>query len=845
MMPSGKMSIVEKFNAWKNKPFAAWIFIVIFLLGTIILTCAFLQSQFAMFHYKEWVIPNVEKIEQVKSAWKIRIPSWSRGALAEQYAVFKVDGKPVGTKSQHTSTVAEQGHGLYRISGGYLYFSLPLGKDPRAGKARYSLSAPSPVSQRTWMIGFSLFLAGALLMATSPLARKHGDMAVRHMAAVPDAYLILALFFLGVGIRAWDVAAKPEFSDGWFSIKGVPYSDAEGWDELAMNMADGLGFQGGFSAQRPLFPTMLGSLYFFMEPSLLSLKLLHCFLGGLTVAAVCGIGILGGSRLAGLVGAIGLAISENDLCFQQIFMTEITGTAFAVTSVLALCIALEKPSWWLVVISALLLGFSNLASGFGMLALPAYGSIVLITWWCRLGWRQAFSYTTLLVTVITLSWMPWLIRQHQVHGFWNLSASSANLLYATANPAYGKLTPEAASEWERANVPNREGPRYEFYMKRYREMIAKDPIAYAKKVYGGMASFFNYWRFEGPDRHGMVMLGLLAAIMIHLQRGRAWAVLFSGAIMLLIFYKLDGDDGLTLWLFGSLLTLLTCKKQHRPAWLLVTGTVFFVALLAGMTGGNLSRRIWTACGWTMPLLIMFGAQGFLMLSSKWLEKIEFRFRHQESAPSVHPTPAIISTTSSARYASMIILVTLLGHAALASAMATGWYLFRHGKSTAVMTLDADIRTKALEKARKQFDFLSNVTENDSRFWMSAAKVLYGCDLEKGEDAGHPAGDFEVRPYSRTMAILKLLDQPPGSLQSTGSIISCQLQINNQMLPKHAALLVIGIRKLVTNTSHESEIIEALGFVPIDTKTQPATVLWDQLSWLKATPETIEILKAKS
>lgn len=837
-MPSVKRTVLEKYQAWNDKPSSAWISIATFLLGAIILTGAFLQSQFALFHHKEWDIPNPEKIQQVKSAWKTRIPSWARGSLAEQYVVFKVDGKPVGTRDQHTTAVAEKGNGLYKISGGYLYFSLPLHKDPRVEKGRYTIAVPSPVSERTWVIGISLFLIGAVLTSANPRGAGYHRAILQRLATVPDAYLLLALFFIGAGVRAWDISAHPEFSDGWFSIKGVPYSDAEGWDELAMNLADGQGFQGGFSAQRPLFPAMLASLYVFTGPSLFALKALHCFLGGLAVAAVCGIGILGGSRLAGLVGGVGLALNENDSWFQQMFMTEIAGTAFTVTAVLALCLALEKPSVRIVVISGLLLGCANLASGFSMLALPAYGSIVLVTWGLRLGWRRAFSYTTLLATVVALSWMPWLIRQHRVHGFWNLSASSANLLYAAANPAYGRLTPEAASEWERAGVTDREGPRYNFYMKRYKEMVAQHPVDYAKKVCAGMRSFFNYWRFEGPDRHGVIMIGLLAAMMLHLSRNKAWSVLLSGSLLIFLCYKLDGDDGLTLWLAGSFLTLLTCQKQQRPAWLLVASTVVFAALLAGMTGGTLSRRIWTAGGWAMPLLIMFGADGFLQLSSAWLEKLEHRLR-RTGAPISGPS-AVTALSSNARLACMIIPVVLVVYTTLASMMATGCYLLSPATNAAIKPLDADTRDKALHAARQQFDFLSEIPSGDRRLEVSAVKVLYGCELENSEDAGHPARDFEVRPYHRTVGILRRLDHPEETP------VSGQFRIRNNALPKHENLLVIGVHESGINPDHKEEDgpLEVLGFIPIDSKTQPVTVHWDQVNWLKATPEALQILKRK-
>lgn len=242
----------------------------------------------------------------------------------------------------------------------------------------------------------------------------------------------------------------------------------------------------------------------------------------------------------------------------------------------------------------------------------------------------------------------------------------------------------------------------------------------------------------------------------------------------------------------------------------------------------------------MPLLIMFGAEGFLRLSSAWLEKIGHRVRRTGLPTSDQPSPVVTTISPSVRFASLVILVTLVAFATLASAMATGRYLFSPAKNTAIMPLDADTHAKALDAAQKQFDMLSTVPSGDPRLWVSAVKVLYGCELGNGEDAGHPAKDFEVRSYNRTVGILKLLDHPEETP------VSGQFRISEKALPKHESLLVIGIRKPVLNPSQEYQdgTMEILGFLPIDTGTIPVTVQWDKANWLKATPEALQILKGK-
>lgn len=809
------------------------------VLGAVAVSGAVVQTQFGVFGQREWPLPMASRIKTDGRAYKTRLPGWGHGALAERRAVLLRDGRPVGTRVNHARTVVERGGGAFKIQREHLYFSLPQDEDPRANIRSFSLSLPRPVNPVVWMAGGALLLLGGFGVGRNAhsqtlLATASGKLNATSAVALLSGVFLLALFT--TLSRLPDALA---YSDGCFSVKGVPYTDAAGWDELATNLASGRGFSGGFTAQRPLYPAMLALLYTVTGQSLLAAKVLNAFWLALAAAAACMLGMAGGSRIAGLAAALAVLIGEDCVSFSKLLLTETSGVAFGVAAVLALAAAIESPRWWRITLAALLLACANLASGFGLFALLGYGAVALFTWWLRQGPKKALVQSLMLAGIVALAWMPWLLRQHAVHGVWNLSTSSANLMYAAASPEHGKLSVEVGGAWQAAGVPNEDGARYKFYMAKYAEAVKAHPAAYARTILRGMETFADYWVFEGPDRFGVMLLGLIAVGVMTLRRERWWAALAACVVVTAVCCTLQGKTAEVMWPLAAVLTLLTCPRQQRPLWALVAVTAPFVAVLAGITGGNLGRRMWTACEWTMPLLVVMGGSGAMRVLAGWLERLSDRLlRNGEANRALLQDTRATGDWSAGFDLSRVSIIpglVLLAHAVLGSTVVTALHLFDGDASKPAIALTDDDRTKAHQLASARFDFLKGMAANDARLIMQTCTFgEYVCQLDAWEDEQHWARSFEVRPYSRTVAFAQLLQED--------RLVACQLRTKPQNLPRNVPLLIIGIQNHdpEAHLGHDTTMVEVLGFAPVE----DGTAAWSRVTWLPFTREAFDIVQGK-
>lgn len=806
-------------------------------LGVLLLLGAVLQSQFGLFDSQEWALPSASKIKTDGKAFKTKLPPWGVGGLAERYVTLLRDGEPIGMKVNHARTVVEHGGGAYKIQREQFYFSLPRDEDPRTNVSAFAVALPAPVKPVAWGIGAVLLLIGGFGVLRNAQARTMVTAAADRLQAVPGVVVVLTVLALGLVITVSRLPDAVAYSDGCFSVKGTPYSDATGWDELAMNLADGNGFKGGFSAQRPLYPTMLGLVYAVTGQSLLAAKVLNAFWLALAAAAVCALGCACGSRAAGVAGAIAVLIGEDYVSFSKLLLTETSGAVFGAASVLALVLAIKSPKWWLIILAALLLGCASLAGGFALFALVGYGAIALVTWWMRLGMKKAIGYSALLAGVVAFTWMPWLLRQKVVHGIMNLSANSAPNLYGTATQ-YGKWSSEVANAWRAEDVPDEEGPRYRFYMAKYSEAVKADPGAYARTVVRGMGTFAESWIFEGPDRTGVVVLGLIGAIVPLLRRRTAWSVLASGALIVGSVLLLEGMTALVLWPLAAALVLLTCPRSQRPYWAVLAITAPFVAVLAGMTGGNLGRRMWTACEWTMPLMLVMGGAGVVRLLSGWLEALADRWlKIRQSSPQPEDAPSV-SVVAGPQLVNLSLLLAglLLAHAMVASAVVTGLYLWKGkpaGAGTSPLAID---RAKVQELASAQFDFLKNAPAASGALWMEWCQVgEYVSPLDAWEDEQHWGRSFEVRPYPRAVVFARVT--------ANSSLMACQTVAPPQAIPRDVPLLLIGVLNVDKNAhlGHDVTMVELLGYVPV----KDSAPDWPRVTWLSPTPEAGAILRGQT
>ncbi len=817
--------------------------IICLVLGAAVLLGGVLQEQFGIFGRREWPLPPASKIRVDGKAFKTKLPAWARGATAETRVELLRNGKAVGQRVSHHKTVVEGGGGAFKIQRDQIYFSLPRNDDPRPGIRALALSLPRPVRPVLWVVGGAWVLLGGLMALRNPRAVKQLAAAGDRIASIPGGALIGGVFAAALVVTLARLPDAMTYSDGCFSVKGVPYTDATGWDELATNLSEGRGFTGGFSAQRPLYPVMLGLLYTMTGQSLLAAKILEAFWLALAVAAVCALGAACGSRIAGLAAALGVLVGEDEVYFSEVLLTETSGLVFGVAAVLALVVAIERPAAWRIALAALLLACANLASGFGLFALLGYGAVALVTWWMRQGMRRALWQSLLLAGVVALAWMPWLLRQHAVHGIWNLSTSSANLMYAAAAPEHGRLGVEAASEWRAAGVPDEEGARYKFYMRKYAEAVKAQPAAYARTVVRGAKAFADFWIFRGPGRFGVVLLGLIGAALALLFRQPKVSALAGAAAIIALLFELEGRNARIVWPVAASLTLLTCPRGQRPFWALVAVTAPLVALLAGMTGGNLGRRMWTACDWTMPLLLVMGGAGAMRVVAGAIDRLAARIAPRGLKPAAFD-PHLQGATGATDAAGMRMVATVIGgllltHAVLGSVVSTGLHLVRGSGSRPTIVLPPDANLQAHQRAVTQHEFLKAVPATDPRFWVEVCQFgEYVCHLNAWDDEHHWARSFEVRPYDRAVGFARL--------SGAGGSIACQMRVSPEEIPRDVPLMLVGIRNVdpAAHLGHDVTMIEVLGWVPLEVSTSTVEPQWQRARWLPSSSEALEIVQGR-
>lgn len=829
------------------------------VLGLVLLLTAVVQDQFGTLSHRIWPMPAAEKLKQDGFAWKTKLPEWARTSVAAHEVQLLKDGVPTGIRVPHAATIVEKGQGTYKIQRDYIYFSLAGNEDPGPYVRNLALLLPRPVSETWWVASILLLALGGVAAAMHPMARKMAAEAADKLHAVPALGVVGAVFAVALVTTLWRLPAALEYSEGCFSVKGVPYSDAAGWDELAINMAEGRGFEGGFAAQRPLYPAMVSLFYMLTGPSLLVAKALNAFWLALAAAVVCAIGVKAGSRLAGLAGAVEIVFGEDYISFSQLLLTETLGVLFGAAAVLALGIALAKPELWRVALAAILLACANLASGFGFFALIGYGLVAFVTWKIRHGFFSALGRSVFLAGMVAITWAPWLVRQHVVHGVNNLSTSSAPLMYATATEG-GRWNTEVAGEWQEKGVGTSHGERYRYYMEEYRKAVKEHPGRFVQAVWRGIITFYSWWEFHGPDHFGVVLLGLMGAAVLLFRQAEPWAAAVSAVLVLLGTLALHGLSAVWIWPLATVLVLYVSPAQRRPLWALVAVGIPFVALLTGMTGGSLGRRMWTCCEWSMPLMLVAGGAGAMNLLATALLRLARRQKHGPTyVPTVAPVVADKRNDKSKRRSTgypargvtsfaTFVGTLLVAHAGVASLAAGAYYLYNEKKPPAVLQVPQDVKQQFLDAARKEYPLLGEAKTGDSRLLISLCKFEkhgeYMCELGPQENQNHWARSFEIRPYARTVAFVRQLEHA-GTGRATLQLYGTSMEAY------HAGktVMLIGVRNIdpKAHLGHDVEMIEVLGFVPVSVTAQNQIEAPDlsKAKWLRLTPEAEKILDPAS
>ncbi len=413
------------------------------------------------------------------------------------------------------------------------------------------------------------------------------------------------LFLLSFLVRAHFLNAHPRFSS-FFSIFGVPFSDAAGWDALALEVSEGRGFSGWCSIYRPFYSLCLALIYTWTGHSVCAAQVFNTVLGVLTVPLIYLLGrqCLGAS--AGLVAALFYLfdplIQSDTLCL----MTEVPGLFFLVASLYCLVQGLATSRTLHFAIAGVLFSFSNLTRP---LTLPALLPLaVLIPFQLpgtSLRSRRALLPALVFLGASTLTLAPWLVRQRIVNGIWALSYNSAEAFYAATSPAFRAWTGREWLEAEKAGAHSLQ-QKYEYFNAEALRNIRRNPGFFAANVSGSLRQFLATYNPRRIDP-GTYLLAFLVALYFAPRlrdRARRWFVVGGLSMALAILIWVPSTMAYLICLVGLLGSAFS--PQRKLSLVLAACLLSSALASSAVAHGNSLNRLFPLASWLMDLYFYFG-----------------------------------------------------------------------------------------------------------------------------------------------------------------------------------------------------------------------------------------------
>jgi len=449
-------------------------------------------------------------------------------------------------------------------------------------------------------------------------------------------WLVLLIAALTYYLFLW--LGNPAYTN-WFTIKGVPYSDAARWYEMAKNIADGQAIVGGWSAQRPFYSFTIASFFTWIGASLWLPILFNVICAALCVSLVFIIGERIFNMLTGWIAAIFFLLNPvvHDILFT--ITTEIYGIMLLLAGVLLLLLALEKKQWKWWALSGGVFALSELTRPLAMGLMPA---IFLVAATMKGNWKQSLRLLTIFYTAFLLTIAPWLIRQKKVHGFYGVTDDTYESLYATSSPKFGSW-----DEWIKEEPANlgltTTADNINYFKKAFFENLRTQPEVYIKNVQNAfydfltlpLDSFFATSRQVGLATGIMILFLLIlyfTSYMIpgseerDLVRTIGQTVLVLGtmaAVSTACFFLIYQRSLLTLLVSLGIILVLSFKDEHKRAF-------FFIFLFSGISLSLVAEtndyRFLTMVYWEQEMIYAFftafclnGTAGLLQLQKERLK----------------------------------------------------------------------------------------------------------------------------------------------------------------------------------------------------------------------------------
>ncbi len=405
------------------------------------------------------------------------------------------------------------------------------------------------------------------------------------------------VFLLALSVRIGyvvDVQTHPGHGHfNFYLVQGVPFGDARSWHLLGESLADGHGMI-FWRGRRPFYALLLALIYVWTGPVYNLAIGLNLLAGAHTCLLVYRIGARLWGYPVGLLAALWLVIDPEALTCCALTLSETVGLWLLTWHVWELVLALDQQSHRRLLVSGVLLAFSNLARTLTLPALAPYAVLLpLVARRAGWSWRRSLQAAPLLIAAAVAVVLPAMAINYWQNGIFSLSDNTALDFYAATHPDYGRWQPDLEKKIADLGLVTPQ-EQYRYMMRQAWHHLAEHPGLYARRV-------ADHWR----DQVGqLIQLGpaWAAALAASLVAALAWAPLPRGA--------------------GRLVTVFTALGLALLAWQgvwVVMGLGLSLAWALVMRRNDPSPLLWGLLAATTAAVSAFGSGASrLLVMEQWL-----------------------------------------------------------------------------------------------------------------------------------------------------------------------------------------------------------------------------------
>lgn len=719
---------VERHPAWVV---GAW------LVSTVLALLTLIQFASGFPFFTTLSLTEDSVVERVGLRMRVKLPSeYRKEHLSRLIRVYE-DGRPLPNRSRPVREIEQLGLGRHKVSPAGVHLSATGGGVPFENGKKYTVRVPVVPSARTLMVLLAGFTTLSIPVFRCRACRRSlRNLGARISVSMNPTKWCAAVFAIALAVGGAEWLLRPDFSDGFFTIHGVPHSDSMGWNVNALSLKEGHGFVGAFRGHRGGYPLFLGSVYTLFGDSWWVAKASNLFLLATGTLFLFLLGSMVHSRSMGVALAVWTLVDPATNALVHRTLTENLAFALNPAALVFLVAGFRRGRPMDFAVASLLLAYSNLSRPFTAFTVFACGGILVWlllrapSWPVRKVLSAGFAFSLGLMVVL----FPWSLRQKLTFDSWSPSANGSVALFAAAVPA-GHVNALNAAHYQMAydaGIAETDIAAFQaFFKERFREAVLADPAGYLGRLGHYTKDFFSWFSLRQPWQ--VALLTLFSALLILAaawRRRQPWLALLIPLV--------------------PALPALMPEAVVPLVWILLIGGLPWVA---GISGALLSGTLAGAAllnvivgNFALNRSEFLVSSLFCLVALIWLDWLLRRTSGNtklKTAPGSQVAPWNPLTRPILGVLALVLVcgLTVMGFRTL-STSAMSWQP------------DESMVEQALRHTVKQWPGLE---ANDPRLKvMAVAMCRFQAHFPAGEDAGHISRAFEPRPEARTVIYPRLV-----------------------------------------------------------------------------------------